>query len=174
MARIVSVRSTNRSAKIRVRDTTGTLVRLSADADTRLDLDLLENREALGHHSAVGQYNVLPDVVAAVGTTIARFAAPTPIVGVTASDRAYSARTFTEARMRCATAPVGSALTAQLQSSTDGTSWNTVTTLSIASGSTTEAVQAISLVQSVGALLRLNVTSIGTTTPATGVVVDVH
>lgn len=61
MTRIVSLRAINRSAKIRVRNSGGSLVRLRVDQDTLVDLDTLENQHALGHHSAIGQYNVLPD-----------------------------------------------------------------------------------------------------------------
>lgn len=103
-----------------------------------------------------------------------RFSAATAAVATTGSDRADSARTITQARMRCGTAPVGSALTAIVQHSTDGTSWSDVATLTIAAGSTTEAVSGtLSQVQAVGNLVRLNVTSVGSTTAATGVVVDV-
>lgn len=103
-----------------------------------------------------------------------RFSASTASVASTGSDRADVARTITSARMRVSGAPVGSALTVQVQHSTDGASWTTVATLSVAAGSTTEAVSgALSQAQAVGNLIRLNVTSVGSTTPATGVVVDV-
>lgn len=101
-----------------------------------------------------------------------RFAAAVALTGVTPTDRAYTARTLTGARMRTASAPVGSALTVQVQHY-DGSSWTTIGTLSIADGSIIEAVTTLSQAQVIGNLLRLNVTSIGSTTAATGVAVDV-
>jgi hypothetical protein len=79
---------------------------------------------------------------------------------------------LTGARMRVSSAPVGSALTAQVQHF-DGMSWTTIGTLTIADGSNVEAVISFTQTQVSGDLLRLNVTSIGLTTAATGVVVDV-
>lgn len=117
------------------------------------------------------------DARAALGIepTPVRFSAATAVVAVTGSDRAGSARTITSARMRCATAPVGSALIVQVQHSADGSSWTTVTTLSIAAGSTAEAsATGLTQAQSAGHLVRLNVTSVGSGTAATGVVVDVY
>jgi hypothetical protein len=102
----------------------------------------------------------------------ALFAASTATVSATGTDRAPQARTLTEARMRVSSAPSGSALTAQVQHF-GGSSWSTIATLTIPSGSTTEAVAALTQAQSVGHLLRLNVTSVGSTTAATGVVVEV-
>ena len=102
-----------------------------------------------------------------------RFSADTATTGTTGTDRAYAARTITSARMRCGTAPDGSALTVQVQHY-NGSAWSTITTLTIADGSTTESVQSsLSQAQSVGHLLRLNVTSVGSTSAATDVVVDV-
>lgn len=101
-----------------------------------------------------------------------RFAAAVALTGVTPTDRAYRARTLVGARMRVASAPAGSALTAQVQHF-DGSTWTTISTLSIAAGSTVEAVNTFTQAQAVGDLLRINTTSIGTTTAATGVVVDV-
>ncbi len=102
-----------------------------------------------------------------------RFAADTATTGTTGTDRAYAARTITSARMRVGSAPSGSALTVQVQHY-NGSAWSTITTLSVSDGSTTEAVQSsLSQAQSVGHLLRLNVTSVGSSTAATDVVVDV-
>lgn len=101
-----------------------------------------------------------------------RFAAAVALTGVTPTDRAYVARTLTGARMRVASAPSGSALTAQVQHY-NGTSWTTIGTVTIASGSVVESVISFSQSQALGDLLRLNVTSIGSSTAATGVVVDV-
>lgn len=101
-----------------------------------------------------------------------RFAAAVAITGVTPTDRAYAARTLTGARMRVASAPSGSALIADIQHY-NGSSWTTIGTVTIASGSVVESVSSFSQVQVVGDLLRLTVTSIGSSTAATGVVVDV-
>ncbi len=101
-----------------------------------------------------------------------QFAAATALVGVTPTDRAYVARTLTGARMRTASAPVDSALTAEVQHF-DGSSWSTIDTVSIADGSVVESTVSFSQVQNIGDMLRLNVTSVGSTTAATGVVVDV-
>jgi hypothetical protein len=105
--------------------------------------------------------------------TPVRFSAETASTGTTGSDRAAADRTITEARMRVGGAPAGSALTAEVQHY-NGSAWSTVATLSIAAGSTTEDVETgLSQAQSAGHLLRLNVTSVGSTTAATDVVVDV-
>lgn len=102
-----------------------------------------------------------------------RFATPTAVVGASARDRAGVARTLSGARMRAETAPVGSNLVAQVQHSTDGTAWSTIGTLTMTAGTTTEQTASFSQAQSVGHFLRVNVTSAGSTTAATGVVVDV-
>lgn len=101
-----------------------------------------------------------------------RFSAAVALVGLTPTDRAYAARTLTGARMRAASAPSGSALTAQIQH-WDGSSWTTIGTVSIADGSTVESVVTFSQAQVIGNMVRLNVTSNGSNVPATGVVVDV-
>ncbi len=118
--------------------------------------------------------NLVTDLSAKVDKSTApiRFAAAVAITGVTPTDRAYVARTLTGARMRVASAPNGSALTAQVQHY-NGTSWTTIGTATIASGSVVESVISFSQSQALGDLLRLNVTSIGSSTAATGVVVDV-
>ena len=112
---------------------------------------------------------------AAIGAGVTvpiQFAAATALAGVSPTDRAYTQRTLTGARMRVASAPIGSALTAQVQHY-DGSSWSTIGTLTIADGSVTEAIVSFSQLQNIGNLLRLNVTSIGITTAATGVVADI-
>ncbi len=101
-----------------------------------------------------------------------RFSAAVATTGVTATDRAYVARTLTGARMRVASAPVGSNLVVQVQHY-DGSSWTTVGTLTINDGSTVETAASFTQAQIVGNLVRLNVTSVGSTTAATGVAVDV-
>jgi hypothetical protein len=80
MARIVSLRSTSRTVKIRVRNTSGTLVSLRPDSDTLVDVDLPENRAALGHHGAIGQYNVFPDTQATLDARYAAFGSTAPAV----------------------------------------------------------------------------------------------
>lgn len=103
-----------------------------------------------------------------------RFSAAQPVVGVTGSDKAYSARTIIGANMRTQTAPVGSDLSIVLQqSSNNGASWTALGTLTIAANSTAETSLVLSQSQIVGWLLRLSVISVGSTTPATHVVVDV-
>lgn len=118
--------------------------------------------------------NLTTDLASKVASTSVpiRFAATVALLGVTPTDRAYSARALTGARMRTASAPVGSALAVQVQH-WDGSSWTTIGTLSIADGSTVESVIAFSQAQVVGNMVRLNVTSNGSNTAATGVVVDV-
>lgn len=100
------------------------------------------------------------------------FSAAVATVGVTPTDRAYTNRTLAGARMRVAGAPVGSSLIAQVQHF-DGTSWVTVGTLTIATGSTVEVTTSFVQAQLIGNLVRLNITSVGLTTAATGVAVDV-
>lgn len=104
-----------------------------------------------------------------------RFSASTPETGVTGDDRAYVARTIAECHLRVSAAPTGSALTVQVQTSTNRTSWTTQATLTIGAGSITltDSVTALSVAQSVGHYIRLNVTSVGSTTPAADAVVDV-
>ena len=97
---------------------------------------------------------------------------PTAAVSVSASNRAHVARSLTQARMRVAGAPSGSALTVQVQSNSTG-SWVTIGTLQINAGSTTENVITLTSTQNVNDLLRLNITSVGSGTAATGVAVEI-
>lgn len=101
-----------------------------------------------------------------------RFSAPTAVLGVSATDYCYGTRTLAGARMRVASAPVGSALTVEVQH-WDGFTWNLLGTLSIAAGSVTEATITFSQPQVTGNMVRINCTSVGSTTAATGVAVDV-
>ena len=101
-----------------------------------------------------------------------RFSSAIAQLGVTATDRAYEARTLTGARMRVSSAPQGSALTAVIQSF-DGFSWEDIGTVSIPDGSVVEAVTTFSKVQGVSNLLRAEITSVGSTSAATGVAIDV-
>lgn len=102
-----------------------------------------------------------------------RFSAAVASIATTGTDEALKSRTITEARMRCESAPVGSALIAVVQH-WNGTTWTDITTLTIAAGSTTQhVVTGLSQAQSAGHRLRLNVTSVGSTTAAKNVVVDI-
>jgi hypothetical protein len=104
-----------------------------------------------------------------------QFSVGTATTGVTVANRAPVARTLAGARMRTNTAPAGSALTVQVQhSSNGGTSWSNVgSPLSIAAGSTTEAIVSFTQAQAVDNLVGLSVTSAGSTTPASGVIVEI-
>lgn len=106
-----------------------------------------------------------------VPTVPITFGGAVATVGVTNTNRAYVARTLKGARMRVAGAPIGSALTVQVQSF--DTTWTTVATLTMPASSTAEVVSTFTKAQVAGNLLRLNVTSVGATTPATGVAVDI-
>ncbi|USN97119.1 MAG: hypothetical protein H6797_00850 [Candidatus Nomurabacteria bacterium] len=119
----------------------------------------------------------LPDASGTVALTSLippiRFSAPTAVVGVTPTDYAYGPRTLTGAHMRVASAPVGSDLVAEVQH-WDGYSWSTLCTLTVSDGSVTEATSSLSQQQSAGNMVRLNVTSVGGNSAATGVAVDVE
>lgn len=108
----------------------------------------------------------------AAGATPIRFSAPTAVTGVSATDYAYNARTLTGARMRVASAPAGSALVVDVQH-WNGTTWTTIGSLTIADGSVTEATATFTQAQSAGNMVRVNCTSAGLATAATGVAVDV-
>lgn len=58
MAQYIAVRALHRSALIPVVNSDGDRVKLSTESDTVLDLDRADNRRALAHHSAIGQYVV--------------------------------------------------------------------------------------------------------------------
>lgn len=118
--------------------------------------------------------NLTTDLAAKVDRSVIpiQFGAAVAMTGVTPTDRAYVARTLTGARMRVASAPSGSALTAQVQHY-NGSAWSTIGTLTISDGSVVEATASFTQAQNIGDLLRLNVTSVGSTSAATGVMVDV-
>jgi len=161
---------------------------LTSELAAKVATTVTVNGHALGSNVTVTGDDVLPTQTgnggkylttngstaswASLTTTPIQFSAAVALTGVTPTDRAYVARTLTGARMRTASAPSGSALTVQVQH-WDGSSWTTIGTLSIASGSTVEAVASFSQAQTVGNMVRLNVTSIGSTSAATGVAVDV-
>lgn len=102
-----------------------------------------------------------------------RFSAPTAVLGVSATDYAYGARLLTGARMRVASAPAGSALTVEVEH-WNGTSWVLLGTLSIADGSVTESVVYFNQQQVAGNMVRVNCTSVGSNSAATGVAIDVN
>lgn len=58
MTQFVGVRSLSRTSRIRLIDKDGNKVTLSSTADTVVDLDRVDNRKALAHHSTVGQWIV--------------------------------------------------------------------------------------------------------------------
>lgn len=132
--------------------------------------------QASGISSGTTRTYTLPDSSGTLALTSlmppVRFSAPTAVIGVTPTDYAFSPRTLTGARMRTSSAPAGSDLVAQVQH-WDGFSWNTVGTLTISDGSVSESVISFSCAQTTGNMVRLNVTSVGSNSPATGVAVDV-
>lgn len=107
------------------------------------------------------------------GTVPVRFSTPTAIIGVSSTDYCYVARTLTNARMRVSSPPVGSPLTVQVQH-WNGFTWTTFATMSIPGSSVIEATASFSQVQNAGDMVRINCTSIGSTMPATGVIIDVN
>lgn len=109
---------------------------------------------------------------ASVASVPIQFSAATATTGVTGSDRAYVSRTLTGARMRAASAPSGSALTVAVQHF-DGFTWTTIGTLTMADGTSIEQTATFSQAQSVGHLVRLNISSVGSSVAAGGVTVDV-
>lgn len=101
-----------------------------------------------------------------------QFVFHTAVTGFSFSDRAYTGRALTGANMRVSEAPVGSDLSAVVQH-WDGAEWADLGTLTISNGSTAEATLVLAQEQVTGDMLRLNVTSVGSETAATGMVVDV-
>lgn len=122
--------------------------------------------------SQVGYILSVPVAGGSDGPDNILFSAPTAVLGVSPTDRARASRTLVEARMRVASAPAGSDLVATVQH-WNGFSWEDVSTLTIPNGSVTEVVDEFSQHQTAGNMARLNVTSIGATTAASGVVVEV-
>lgn len=104
-----------------------------------------------------------------------RFTAETATAAPTFSDRCYvSTRQLVGAYLRASSAPEGSDLVAEIQhSSAPGETWSTLATLTIADGTTTEDSATLSYDQVGGDYLRVEFTSVGSGTPAAGVVVDI-
>lgn len=122
--------------------------------------------------AGINGINGVAGATGAAGATPIRFSAPTAVTGVSATDYAYTSRTLTGARMRVASAPAGSALVVDVQH-WNGTTWTTIGNLTIADGSVTEATATFTQAQSAGNMVRVNCTSAGIATAATGVAVDV-
>lgn len=59
MAQVVEIRSLKRGLRLRVKNSAGTVVTLSATANTKVDLDDVDVRRQLSHHSAIGQFIVV-------------------------------------------------------------------------------------------------------------------
>ena len=104
-----------------------------------------------------------------------RFTAETATVAPTFSDRCYaSTRQLVGAYLRASSAPAGSDLVAEIQySPSPGDTWSTLATLTITDGTTTEASAILDHDQVGGDYLRVEFTSVGSGTPAAGVVVDI-
>lgn len=100
-----------------------------------------------------------------------RFSSSIAMPGVTATDRTYQTRTLSGARMRVASAPQGSDLVAVIQSYNG--EWTDLGTVTISDGSVVEGTTSFNYTQSVGNLLRAEITSVGSTSAATGVAIDV-
>jgi hypothetical protein len=70
MARYITVRALNRSAKVRVKNSSGATVVLSPTTDTTVDISDAAVLRQLGRHSAIGQYVVTtPDTPGGTGPT---------------------------------------------------------------------------------------------------------
>lgn len=103
-----------------------------------------------------------------------RFSADLPVIGASGYDEATVNRTIATLHMHASSAPVGSALQVEVHH-WDGTSWTTLQTLTIADGAANPSVTVTGLSQAQvpGNRVRVYALSVGSTTPARGVVVDV-
>ncbi len=90
------------------------------------------------------------------------------VVGSSSSVRVSAAQTVSRIGMRAVTAPAGSALVVIVKKN-----GATISTLTMPAGSTTEQVATPGTAFAVGDLLTVESTSVGSTTAATGVVVQV-
>lgn len=98
------------------------------------------------------------------------FSSQTASITASAAVRAAASATIGQCRLSCTGGPAGSNLTVILQvSSNGGSSWGTVQSLSIINGSTTAVSADPGYAVSSGDLVRVNATSVGSTTAATGV-----
>jgi hypothetical protein len=97
----------------------------------------------------------------------------TAAVAISAPSRIGVNCTVTEVSLVCTGAPSGSSLTYLLRVSTDGGStWTTIQSLSISSGSTTMVTATPNYAITAPALLRVECTSAGSTTAAVGVLLE--
>lgn len=91
-------------------------------------------------------------------------------VTVSAAVRVASNATIGQCRLSVTGAPVGSNLVVALQVSTDGgANWTTAQTLTVMSGTTSAVSANPGYALSTGDLVRVNATSVGSTTAAAGV-----
>lgn len=140
----------------------------------------LNGKSNTGHtHTAANITDLDAGVALAMAKQSTRFSADTPTIGATASNKALGVRTITSATLEAGSAPVGSNFVVEVQH-WNGTAWSTVTTLTITTGTSVPtsgvievASAALSQAQVAGNRVRLNVTSVGSTTPARDVVVEV-
>ena len=104
-----------------------------------------------------------------------RFTAETAAVAPTFADRCYaSSRQLVGAYLRASSAPAGSDLVAEIQYATSlAGPWSPLATLTVTDGTTSEASATFSRNQVEGDYLRVEFTSVGSGTPAAGVVVDI-
>jgi hypothetical protein len=157
-------------------DAKGDLI-AGSTADTVIRVPVGSNNQVLtADSSQTAGFRWASPASGGVSTTAVpiRFGIGTPAIGDSGTDRCdIATRTLTSARLRVASAPAGSAMTAEVQH-WGGSSWVTIGTPSIAAGSVVENVATFSQVQTTNDLVRVHVTSVGSTTPAQGVVLDVH
>lgn len=105
--------------------------------------------------------------------TVVRFIRDTATIGVTFVDRCYApSRRIIGAYMRVSGGPVGDDLVAEVQRYTSS-GWEAIATLTISDGATAEASETLDQHQVAGDYLRVEFLSVGSGTPAAGVVVDV-
>jgi hypothetical protein len=104
---------------------------------------------------------------------VVRFVRDTATVGTTFVDRCYApSRRIVGAYMRVSEGPVGDDLAVEIQHYTSS-GWAAIATLTIADGATAEASETLDLSQGEGDYLRAEFLSVGSGTPAAGVVVDI-
>lgn len=155
---------------------------LVVDDDVVVGTDL-----TVGNHLILGQTNYRDDGetlqrqnpetlewLPVSAPTYIRFTAEVASVAPTYADRCYIAsRELVGAYLRVSGAPVGSDLVAEVQYASSPAAWSTLATLTVTDGTDTEASETFSLDQVEGDYLRVEFTSVGSGTPAAGVVVDI-
>lgn len=141
----------------------------SIGAATDVAISNTQNNELLMYDGSLAKWRNQPS-----SSTPIRFSSPLPSVGVTPSDKAYKVRRLTMAYLRAGTPPAGDDLVVNIQQSTNsGSTWTNIGTLTVAAQSQEEAAATLNLDQASGALLRLEIVSVGAITTAKNVVVDV-